>query len=208
MTTEAGVLAAGAAAVAAAELDSTLAAQLMVSRPIVLGPILGFAMGSPLVGAFVGLVVELLSHDKIPVGGLIPANAPISAGAGLLLALGPGAVALPVAVPAGLLLGRLHGPLVDAPLRRRRGRMAREVGETLARGEDVSLGLLAGRELLLQFLANLAMLLAVIVVVKPLGRLTWRVVEDTALGTGLWSAVLISPWAGLGMLAHSMRLAR
>lgn len=200
------MLAAGA--VAAAELDSTLAFQLMVSRPIVLGPLLGLALGNPLVGAFVGLVVELLSHDKIPIGGLIPANATVSAGAGLLLALGPGAVAIPVAVPAGLFLGWLHERAVDSPLRRRRGRVTLEIAARLGRGEPVLLGGFVARELFVQFAANLALLAAALVVMKPLGALAWEVLAETPLGSGLWAAVLIAPWFGAGMLAHSLRLSR
>jgi hypothetical protein len=202
------MLAAGAAVVAAAELDSTLAFQLMVSRPIVLGPILGLALGNPLLGAFVGLVVELLSHDKIPIGGLIPANATVSVGAGLLLALGPGAVALPVAVPAGLFLGWLHERAVDSPLRRRRGRVALEIAARLGRGEPVGLGGFVVRELCVQFAANLALLGVALVVLKPLGTLAWAVLAGTAFGSGLWAAVLIAPWFGVGMLAHSLRLSR
>ncbi|MBI4678903.1 MAG: PTS sugar transporter subunit IIC [Elusimicrobia bacterium] len=204
----AGMLAAGAAVVAAAELDSTLALQLMVSRPIVLGPLLGLGMGNALMGAFVGLIVELYSHDKIPIGGLIPANAAVSAGAGLLLALGPGAVGLPVAVPAGLFLGWLHERLVDSPLRRRRGRLAHSTAEALARGVDAPLGRMIAQELALQFVATWALLIAALVVLKPLGMRTWAVLSPTALGTGLWFAALAAPWFGMGMLAHSLRLNR
>ncbi|MFA6315791.1 MAG: PTS sugar transporter subunit IIC [Elusimicrobiota bacterium] len=201
-------LAAGTALVAAAELDSTLAFQVMVSRPIVLCPLLGAILGNPLMGAFVGLVVELLSHDKMPIGGLIPANATVSAGGALLLALGPGAVALPVAVPAGLVLGRLHERLVDSPLRLRRGQIARRVAAALGRGEDVRLGGLAARALLLQFGATFVLLAAFLLALKPLGVLAWSSLDGTALKTGLWVALLIAPWSGLGMLAHSLRWAR
>lgn len=201
-------LLAGAAAVAAAELDSTLAFQLMVSRPIVLGPLLGLALGNPLVGAFSGFVVELLSHDKIPVGGLVPANATVSAGAAVLLALPPLAVGVPLAVPAGLLLGWAHERLVETSLRRRRGGLARSACQALVRGESPALGGLVFRELVLQFAATLALLVAALVLLKPLGTLAWSRLSDTVFGRGLWMTVMAAPWFGGGMLAHSLRLRR
>ena len=201
------MLAAGAAVVAAAELDSTLAFQLMVSRPIVLGPILGLALGNPLLGAFVGLVVELLSHDKILIGGLVPANATVSVGAGLLLALGPGAVALPVAVPAGLFLGWLHERAVDSPAASARPGGARDRGAPRPRGA-VGLGGFVVRELCVQFAVNLALLGSRWSCTQALGHVGLggpgrHGVRVRPVGRGPDRALVRR-----GMLAHSLRLGR
>ncbi|MBI5211483.1 MAG: PTS sugar transporter subunit IIC [Elusimicrobia bacterium] len=201
-------LAVGAAAVAAAELDATLALQIMVSRAIVIGPLLGLAFGDLTTGVLVGLVVELLSHDKLPVGGQIPANATVSAGAGVLLAIGPQPLPVSLAVPAGLFLGWLHERLVDNPLRRRRGRMSRVVGAGIRRGAEVSLGGLVARELVIEFGATLALLLAALLALKPLGVQPWAAEARTVLGAGLWTALSLAPWFGAGMLAHSLRVKR
>ena len=120
----------------------------------------------------------------------------MSVGAGLLLALGPGAVALPVAVPAGLFLGWLHERAVDSPAASARPGGARDRGAPRPRGA-VGLGGFVVRELCVQFAVNLALLGVALVVLWPLGTLAWAVLAGTAFGSGLWAAVLIAPWFGV-----------
>ncbi len=55
-----------------AGLDRTAALQFMICRPIVAAPITGWALGVPLVGLEVGLLVELLWLCCLPVGAAIP----------------------------------------------------------------------------------------------------------------------------------------
>jgi len=53
-------------------LDRTAALQLMLSRPIVAGPLAGLVLGEPLIGLQVGMLVELLWLGRLPVGASIP----------------------------------------------------------------------------------------------------------------------------------------
>lgn len=53
-------------------LDRTAVLQLMLSRPIVAGPLTGLVLGSPLTGLQVGMLVELLWLGRLPVGASIP----------------------------------------------------------------------------------------------------------------------------------------
>lgn len=53
-------------------LDRTAAFQVMLSRPIVAGPLTGLVLGDPLVGLQVGMLVELLWLGRLPVGASIP----------------------------------------------------------------------------------------------------------------------------------------
>lgn len=53
-------------------LDRTAAFQLMLSRPLVAGPLTGLVLGQPLLGLQVGLLVELLWLGRLPVGASIP----------------------------------------------------------------------------------------------------------------------------------------
>jgi len=75
--------------------------QLMLSRPIVLAPVLGFAMGDVQGGLMVGIPLELLFLGGVNLGGSLPDNESLLAGA--LTAM---------VVPAGL---AVHTG-VDAPL--------------------------------------------------------------------------------------------
>ncbi|AJF06987.1 PTS sugar transporter subunit IIC [Geoalkalibacter subterraneus] len=53
-------------------LDRTAAFQLMISRPIVAGPLTGFVLGDAWVGLQIGALVELLWLGRLPVGAAIP----------------------------------------------------------------------------------------------------------------------------------------
>lgn len=74
-------------------LDRTVAFQVMISRPIVAGPIIGLLLGQPLTGAAVGALLELVWISRLPLGGHIPPNeslGAILAAGGASLAAEPG----------------------------------------------------------------------------------------------------------------------
>ncbi|MBO7238689.1 MAG: PTS sugar transporter subunit IIC [Elusimicrobiaceae bacterium] len=56
------------------ELDITYAFQLLISRPIIAGPIFGLITGDVMAGVQVGIFAELLFSDVSPLGGIIPPN--------------------------------------------------------------------------------------------------------------------------------------
>lgn len=184
------------------ELDAAHAGQFMLSRPIVIGPALGLALGNGGLGAGIGVLCELFSLGELPVGGHLPVNATVSAGAALLLALGPGGVPPELAFPGGLALGWIHKRLETA-LRRRRNRLGRVVEERLSRGEKPSLGGLAARELGMQALMTLAVLVLA-VMARPLLGQGWPLIPET-LRDGLKAGFALSPWLGLAALVVSLR---
>ena len=53
-------------------LDRTAALQIMISRPLVAGPLVGLALGDILTGLTVGMLLELLWLCRMPVGASIP----------------------------------------------------------------------------------------------------------------------------------------
>lgn len=55
-----------------ASADRVAFAQLMVSRPIVVAPVIGLVFGEPMVGLQVGMLLELLWLGRLPVGAAIP----------------------------------------------------------------------------------------------------------------------------------------
>ena len=58
----------------AIHLDRTAAFQFMVSRPIVAGPLIGWLLGEVHVGLLVGILMELLWINYLPMGSFIPPN--------------------------------------------------------------------------------------------------------------------------------------
>ncbi|MBI3398208.1 MAG: PTS sugar transporter subunit IIC [Deltaproteobacteria bacterium] len=53
-------------------LDRTAAFQIMVSRPIVTAPIIGYILGDAAIGLLIGVMLELLFVGGLPIGGYIP----------------------------------------------------------------------------------------------------------------------------------------
>ncbi|MDD5476271.1 MAG: PTS sugar transporter subunit IIC [Syntrophales bacterium] len=47
---------------------------IMISRPVVAGPIIGFSLGDPMTGLVAGAMIELLWIDRYPMGRYIPPN--------------------------------------------------------------------------------------------------------------------------------------
>src|SRR5256884_8808609 len=96
----------GTAAIAAligglAAVERKGALQLMLSRPIVLAPLLGWALGDPRGGLVLGVPLELIFLGGVNLGGSLPDNETLLA-----------AALTSAVVPAGI----FAGTGVDAPL--------------------------------------------------------------------------------------------
>lgn len=195
-------LIAGAAALSLVELDAASAFQVMVSRPAVFGPALGAAFGQPALGLGLGALWELISLDA-PIGGYLPLNATVSAGACLLLALGPGGAPPELAFPAGLVAGAAHRA-VEQWLRKRRAACARECESCLDRGELPPLGRVAAFELAKQAAITFVVLCAVLPLRGPLSSF-WPASPELAQAA-LRLGLQLCPWLGLAALLHALRV--
>lgn len=72
MTLAAGSLALAALAAGLAAVERKGALQVMISRPLVLGPLLGWALGDPVGGLFVAAPLELLWSGTANLGAVLP----------------------------------------------------------------------------------------------------------------------------------------
>ena len=95
--------------VAVLEADAVLVGQWLVSRPLVVGPVLGWAAGDPALGAALGALIELFCLEELPVGSVVPPNGAVAAGTAVLLSAGPSGIPPALALPLGLALGAAHG---------------------------------------------------------------------------------------------------
>lgn len=91
-------------------LDAVQAFQFLLSRPALVGPALGLLNGCPAEGAKLGILLELLYIDFIPVGGVVPPNGTAAAAAGVL-AHSAGGLAPSLAFFVGLGAGVIYSPI-------------------------------------------------------------------------------------------------
>lgn len=110
-------------------LDAVSFPQVMVARPLAAAALGGLWAGEPLLGLWVGALLELLTMRQVPVGGArYHDTGPASFAAGLAYAgTGGGALPLLLATAAGLVFGWLGGWTVRG-LRRLNGRLVASLG--------------------------------------------------------------------------------
>ncbi len=193
----------GCAAIAVLELDATLVAQTLVSRPLIVGAVIGTAAGNPLAGMLFGASFELLSLCNLPVGGCLNWSGTVSAGTAALLA---GAhISFPLCFAGGLAAGVLHARTEGFE----RARRARTVDAVAARAEAGGSAL--GRSLCASLAVHAAMTFAVALSVTAAvtlaDRRAWGYLPEF-LRAGAALAASSAPWIGLsGVAAWGLRRA-
>ncbi len=190
-------------------LDRVALVQIMISRPLVAGPLTGLVLGSPLVGLEIGMLLELLWLGRIPVGAAIPPDdTQVAVGATVLaLTVGPlldlsGMPLVLLAVLVAIPLGKF-GQIFD--------RLARHVNDRLAASGEKAL--LAGdhrgleRKHFLGLLSFAFASLCTAIVIVLIGSFVLYSVAPVVIGavqeTGLslqYSLILIGAAALLGTI--------
>jgi mannose/fructose/N-acetylgalactosamine-specific phosphotransferase system component IIC len=67
-------------------LDTTAVGQFMVSRPIVVGPLVGWLLGHPNIGLEMGALIEMIWIGDLPVGAHLPLDLTMLSGVSVALA--------------------------------------------------------------------------------------------------------------------------
>ncbi len=115
--------------------------QIMISRPVVAGPVIGALLGDPATGLVTGAFMELLWIDQLPIGKYVPPNDTVAAGliaAGAILAGRElGAVTPPLVALAVLLFAPVAfiAKRVDMLVIKSNDRLSRDVVEDAGRGD-------------------------------------------------------------------------
>ena len=121
-------------------LDRLAAFQLMLSRPIVAGPLTGLVLGEPLIGLQAGMLVELLWLGRLPVGASIPPDDTQIAIGGTFLAIAFASpeFATPVTIVFCLLVAMplaKSGQFFDRMARRANDHMVKRVEQNVLTGD-------------------------------------------------------------------------
>ncbi|MDX1623291.1 MAG: PTS sugar transporter subunit IIC [Gemmatimonadota bacterium] len=118
-------------------LDTWPAVQTMISRPLVVGPVVGWILGEPAAGAFWGAVFETLYLGSMPVGASRVPDAGLASLVGTVVAIQgrlDGVEAAVLAVGFGLAAG-VAGERVDRWHRTWNGRTAERIARSVAGGD-------------------------------------------------------------------------
>lgn len=137
-------------------LDVTVLGQWMISRPLVSGMIIGTYLGNPWAGFKVGVIIELLFINVIPVGVAIPLDASVvavlSAAWYMLVndvSMAAMVMAVCLAIPAGILF-----KTIDIGMRRRNVFMVHWVDSWVRRGKEKRIPLLIYIGIVLTFMRS------------------------------------------------------
>ena len=194
--------AAGAGVVALLELDAAAIGPFLLSRPVFIGPLVGCALGSPWIGAGLGVVFEALTLEDMPLGGRFDFSASVGAGVAAWLAAGPVKMPCEAAFPVGLIAGWVHAR-VEGILRRKRGVLVRRAEAALAAGRPPLLGAKLASALTVQAAATFVVSLVALSALGPVVSRVWPALPES-LRAGAQSAFLAAPWLGAGSLASSL----
>lgn len=191
------------AAAALLELDRAHVGQFMLSRPIVLGPVVGWLCGNLMYGIEAGAIVEALTADEMPVGHVIPLNASVATASAVLLSSGPRPVHWALSLPAGLCLGGVFR-LIEGAIRRRRAGLTRKAEAALEGTGRAPLGRLLAAGMGVHALAAAGFVYGAAAVAGPILWSVFRAVP-AAVREGFQLAYWMTPWLGAATLAYALR---
>ncbi|MBI4801840.1 MAG: PTS sugar transporter subunit IIC [Elusimicrobia bacterium] len=180
------------------ELDNVQAGQFLLSRPAFAGPLLGWLSGCPLEGARIGLLIELVYMDFIPVGGVVPPNGLVAAATALLALTWAGlpeSLAFFIGVFAGFLYGGVEYRL----------RTARSGWNTKIEAEVKDGTINIGRWLAGSLLLESAVTGAYIFFFSALVFIPAVFVKPAGIYTATNFAYSLMPWLGLSGLYFRFR---
>ena len=189
------------AGVAVLELDTVLVGQWLLSRPLVVGPLLGWMTGDVEAGLAMGALTEVFCLEELPVGSVVPPNGAVAASTAVLLVAGPAHVSPALALPMALAAGSGHG-WVENRVRSWRAALTARAAADIAVEGAVSWEPLWRRSIGLHWAATALFIYASVALGGALGSLLWGVFP-TALRDGFERA-----WAAVPFLAAGSLLQR
>ena len=99
--------------------------QAMISRPIIIAPVIGIILGDPYAGLIIGAILELFWIDRVPIGIYIPPNdsiaAAMAASTAILTSQALGivtkelmALSILLAIPFGILAKKMDVKIIES----------------------------------------------------------------------------------------------
>lgn len=184
------------AVIALLELDTTYFGQVLVSRPVVVGSLLGFISGNFFLGLQIGIFTELIYLDFIPIGGVVPPSGAISAGVAILMAhcfLMDVYFAFFVGIVTGIMFS-----FIEKFLRKYRARLLPIIEKELIDGK-ITAATVMKQSLLFQYLAVFSFLIVAVTVLGPGFNAVSASIPEK-LHIAFKFSYFVVPWVGLSVL--------
>jgi len=193
---------AGAAGIAALELDAASIGTFLLSRPFVVGPLVGLARGDVWTGAALGAIFEALTLAELPLGGCLDLSACVAAGTAAWLACDAARIPTEACFLAGLAAGWVHAR-AERRLRRARAALARGAEAALHGGRPAGLGAKIVEALSVQAAATFAVCACFLAASSAVLPALWPRLPAFA-AVGARTAFLAAPWLGAGSLVAAL----
>ena len=181
------------ALVAFLELDTTYVGQLLISRPFIVGAILGALTGDLFLGLQVGIFAELIYIDYLPIGGVVPPSGAITAATAILMNHFFG-MHIYFAFFVGIVCGQLFA-FVEKHLRERRSKLLEKFESALIDVKITPKNVII-KSILTEFVVTFVFLILCMVVFGPLFDYLHNDISDKT-HVAFKFAYYIVPWVGL-----------
>lgn len=183
-------------ALALLELDTTYFGQFLLSRPVVVGSVIGFLTGDFFLGLQLGIFTELIYLDFIPIGGIVPPSGAISAGVGTIMAHFFN-MDIYFAFFVGIVSGILFS-FVEKKVRRYRSSILPKIARLLIDGKTTP-GMVMFQSIVFQYLTVFTFLILTITIIGPLFAFISHDIPEK-LHIAFKFSYFVVPWVGLSVL--------
>lgn len=184
------------AIVAFMELDTTYLGQVLISRPVVVGSLLGFVTGDFFLGLQIGIFTELIYLDFMPIGGVVPPSGAVSTGVAILMAH-----FFRMDIYFAFFFGIVSGivfSFIDKHMRKYRAQLLPSIEKNIIEGKTTPWRVLL-QSLTLQYLVVLTFLILTLTVVGPGFNAVSADIPEK-LHIAFKFSYFVVPWVGLSVL--------
>ena len=187
------------ALVALLELDTTYVGQILISRPLIVGTLLGALTGNLFLGLQMGIFTELLYIDYLPIGGVVPPSGAISASIAILMNRFF-AMDIYFAFFVGVVCGQIF-TFVERFLRNKRSALLEKVEKALV-FKKVTLANVMLKSIAAEFAAVFVFLFLSMIIIGPLFSYLHQDISEK-IHIAFKLSYYIVPWVGLCALLFS-----
>ncbi len=194
-------------------LDRVAILQIMISRPIVAAPLTALALGEPLVGLQIGVMVELLWLARLPVGAAVPPDDTQVAIASSVLAIVLGEtlnasgmelllLCLLIAIPLGKV-----GQYFDHIARQYNVRLIKQVDSALDRGSLLGAEFQHLRGLTSFSLASVGTYAIIVLGGLSIVPFLWPLLQQSLSHSSAWIQLAL-PLVGIAVILGTINVSR